>query len=146
MAGHTIQNNVCLIYNYAQHYRSNIFMLMDKKLQCDFVFGNKMDDVKKMDYSVLSHFKKEVKNITFIQKPFTYQKGVISLLYENYTTYIILGDTHSISTWILLLLARFTNKKIYLWSHGWYGRESKIKISNRVCICHNMTSHFKRYN
>ena len=122
-----INKKVCLIYNYAQHYRTNIFTLMDKKIQCDFVFGNKMGDVKKMDYSTLSHFKKEVDNITFIRKPIYYQKGVISLLKENYTTYLILGDIHCLSTWLMLLLTKFSKKKIYLWSHGWYGRESAIK-------------------
>jgi glycosyltransferase involved in cell wall biosynthesis len=100
---------------------------MDKNLHCDFVFGDKMDDVKKIDYSLLSHFKKEVENKTFISKPIYYQKGVISLLRGNYTTYLILGDLHCISTWALLVLAKFSKKKIYLWSHGWYGRESAIK-------------------
>lgn len=122
-----METKICLIYNYAQHYRSNIFTLMDKNLQCDFVFGDKMDDVKKMDYSILSHFKKEVENKVFIRKPIYYQRGVLSLLKENYTTYLMLGEIYCLSTWLMLLLAKFSKKKIYLWSHGWYGRESKIK-------------------
>lgn len=117
----------CLIYNYAQHYRSNIFKLMDKELQCDFVFGDTMSDVKKMDYSELYHFKREVKNKIFLRKPLYYQKGVLSLLKENYTDFLILGDLHCISTWLMLFIAPFLRKKIYLWSHAWYGRESLVK-------------------
>jgi len=121
-------NKLCLIYNYAQHYRKNIFMLMDKELACDFVFGDKMGDVKKMDYSLLRHFKKEVKNKTFIQSPIYYQKGVFSLLRENYSHFIMLGETFCVSTWIMLFLIKLQGKKIYFWSHGWYGKESKIRI------------------
>ena len=58
---------ICLIYNYAQHYRTNIFTIMDKELDCDFYFGNKMDNVKKMDYSLLNNFKKELKNVSLIK-------------------------------------------------------------------------------
>jgi len=103
--------NLCLIYNYAQHYRSDIFKLIDGTSQCEFVFGDKMDDVKKMDYSILSNFKKEVRNTTFIRKPFYYQKGSISLLKEKYTSFLILGDVRCLSTWAILFLAKFTRKR-----------------------------------
>ncbi len=121
------KQKICLVYNYAQHYRSSIFTLMDRVLQCDFVFGDSMDDVKKMDYSALHHFKKEVENRTFLFKPLYYQKGVMSLLWEEYSVFLILGDLHCISTWGMLLLSRFAKKKVYLWSHGWYGRETFFK-------------------
>lgn len=128
-----MQNNICLIYNFAQHYRSNIFTLMDKELPIDFVFGDKYLDVKKMNYSLLNNFKKEVRNITFIRKPIYFQSGVISLIKENYTTYIMLGELPCLSTWLMLFLSKLYKKKVYLWSHGWYGRESLIrKYFNRL--------------
>lgn len=122
-----MKNSICLIYNYAQHYRTNIFCLMDKELAIDFVFGDKYLDVKKMDYSLLNNFKKEVKNIRFLKEPLTFQIGVIPLI-KDYPTYIMLGDLHSISTWAMLILSKIFRKKIYLWSHGWYGKEGKLKI------------------
>ena len=67
-----MENKLCLIYNFAQHYRADIFKMMDTKLQCDFVFGDKMGDVKKMDYKLLSNFKREVENKIFIRKPLYY--------------------------------------------------------------------------
>jgi len=116
------RQKICLIYNFAQHYRYNIFKLLDENFQIDFVFGDKMDDVKKMDYSVLKNFIKEVKNETIIG-PLYFQKGVISLIKGNYSFFIVLGDIHCLSTWILLILAKIYKKKVLLWTHGWYGKE-----------------------
>ena len=45
---------LCLIYNFAQHYRTDIFQLISETFNCDFLFGDSMADVKKMDYSLLS--------------------------------------------------------------------------------------------
>jgi glycosyltransferase involved in cell wall biosynthesis len=116
----------CLIYNYAQHYRKGIFKLLDDDLNCDFYFGNKMRDVKKMDYNELSNFKKELKNRKIFSH-FYWQSGVVSLFFTKYEKYILLGEYYCLSTWILLFLCKFSKKKIYLWSHGWYGNEGHIK-------------------
>lgn len=116
----------CLIYNFAQHYRTAIFKLLDQNLEIDFYFGDQMGDVKKMDYSVLDNFGGELKNI-FIYKPIYWQKGAVSLLFKKYDKYIILGEYFCLSTWLILLLSRFSKKKVYLWTHGWYGNEGLIK-------------------
>ena len=116
----------CLIYNYAQHYRTNIFLLMDHLLDIEFYFGDKMDDVKKMDYTLLRHNVTEVKNRQF--KRIEWQSGVVGLAFRNYRNYIVLGSPTCLSTWLLLILARLVGKKTFLWSHGLYGREQKWKL------------------
>ena len=121
-----MKKNICLIYNFAQHYRSAIFQLMDKELNCSFYFGDTMDDLKKMDYSLLSNFKKELKNIQLF-KPIYLQKGAFRLFFKSFDCYIILGEYYCISTWMLLIFCKFSKKKIYLWTHGWYGNESMQK-------------------
>ena len=123
---------LCLIYNFAQHYRTNIFTLMDKEMNVDFVFGDTMGDVKKMDYSLLRHSVMEVGKIKIGH--LTYQKKVVSLLRKNYTHYLILPDTRCISSWLFLLISRFySKKKVYIWTHGWYGKESGIeKILKKI--------------
>lgn len=118
----------CLIYNYAQHYRTNIFTLMDEVFRCDFVFGDSMGDVKKMDYSLLRGRVTE----THTRKIFAgwyWQPGVINQLFKDYEHYILLGETRALSTWLFCILARIfkPQKKVYFWSHGWYGKETKLE-------------------
>lgn len=117
---------LCLIYNYAQHYRTSIFKLIDKEFECDFVFGDSMSDVKKMDYSLLKGNVEEVHNKHL--KGSYFQRGVLRKLRQDYDRYIMLGETRCISTWLFLVLSKFyPKKKVYLWSHGWYGKESRIE-------------------
>lgn len=115
-------SNICLIYNFAQHYRLGIFKLLDDKLGVDFYFGDKMADVKKLDYSELSHFKSELRNRR-IAGPIYWQSGALSVLFRPYKHYIILGEYFCLSTWVIALLAPILGKKIYFWTHGWYGKE-----------------------
>ena len=118
-----MKKKICLIYNYAHHYRTDIFCLMDRELSVDFVFGDKYLDVKKMDYSLLENFKKEVKNIIIFKKPIYYQSGILRLLFDKYSSFLMLGEPICLSTWLMLILCKVLNKKIYFWSHGWYGKE-----------------------
>ncbi len=117
---------ICLIYNFAQHYRVGIFKLLDKELNCDFYFGDKMDDVKKLDYSELKNFKNELKNKSIIS-PIYWQSGAISVFFKPYDRFIMLGEYFCITTWIILLFSKFSSKKIFLWTHGWYGNEGFLK-------------------
>lgn len=98
---------------------------MDKELACDFVFGDKCGDIKKMNYDLLDNSVTEVTNIQC--KGLVYQKEVPSLIFKPYDKYIALGQPSDISTWGLLLLSKLTSKKVYLWTHGWYGRETFAK-------------------
>lgn len=120
---------LCLVYNFAQHYRTNIFTLMDKELKCDFVFGDSMYDVKKMDYSLL-HGKVTETHTRDIAAGWYWQPGVVSQLFKDYDHYILLGETRALSTWLFCILARILKpkKKVYFWTHGWYGKETKLEV------------------
>lgn len=117
-------DKVCLIYNYAQHYRTNIFTLLDSNLNIDFYFGDKMGDVKKMDYSLLKNVK-EVKNKKI--GPFEWQTGIVTLAFKHYDKFIMLGGPMILSTWICTIIARIRGKEVYYWTHGWYGKESSFQ-------------------
>lgn len=119
-------NNICLVYNYAQHYRKEIFQLLDKELECDFYFGDKMGDVKKLDYTYLSHFCGELQN-KWIGHSFYYQKGIGQILRKRYNHYIFLGEVRCLSTWLALIFCKFSRRKIHLWTHGWYGKENYLE-------------------
>ncbi len=116
---------IALIYNFAQHYRTNIFQLIDKTFNCDFVFGDRYLDVMKMDYQLLHGKVTEVKNIKF--GPLIWQTKTVKLAWANYDTFIMLGEPMCISSWFILILSRVLGKRFYFWTHGWYGREGWTK-------------------
>lgn len=118
---------VCLIYNYAQHYRASIFKLIDQTFDCDFVFGDKMGDVKKMDYSLLQG---KITEVHTLRMPGGWNwQPILSQLLKKYDVYILLGETKSLSTWVFSIISRILTpqKKLFFWSHAWYGKESSIE-------------------
>lgn len=119
----------CLIYNYAQHYRADIFKLLEQKLNCDFYFGHAYADVKKLDYSLFRNPVKEVKNVQIFHHIY-YQKEIVRLV-SRYETFLILGDIRCLSTWLVLMRSRGTGKKVFLWTHGWYGKETWLKALSK---------------
>ena len=128
---------LCIIYNFAQHYRSEIFQLIGETFDCDWLFGDSMGDVKKMDYSLLNGDIKE----THTQRLFGgwyWQPGVISKLGGKYTHYILLGETRALSTWLFCILSRlfYPQKKVYFWSHGWYGKETTLERLVKKILFH----------
>lgn len=118
---------LCLIYNFAQHYRTSIFKLIDQEFDCDFVFGDSYLDVKKMDYSLLQGKVTEVHTKHF--GSWYYQLNIQPLLKKEYDSYIMLGESRALSTWLFCLRAKlfYPKKKIYFWSHGWYGKETRME-------------------
>ena len=119
---------LCLIYNYAQHYRTNIFTLIDRELGADFVFGDSMGDVKKMDYSLLMGRVTETHTKNLLSGWY-WQPKVVSQLFKDYDHYLILGETRALSTWVFCILALLLKpkKKVYFWSHAWYGKETFLE-------------------
>lgn len=113
---------LCNIYNFAAHYRQGIFKLMDEVFDCVWYFGKANQDIKKMDYSIFKGSITEVETKRLCG--LTFQCGILKLLFK-YDTFLMLGDSRSLSTWLFLLLAKFfPRKKVYLWSHGFYGKET----------------------
>ena len=119
---------ICLIYNSAAHYRESIFSLIDREFDCEYVFGESLGDIKQMDTSNFKGRVTKVKN-RFLHNRFYWQPGVQRLLGEGYDAYILLGDTRCLSTWLFSLRAKMTgrSKRIYFWTHGWYGKEAGIE-------------------
>lgn len=123
-----MDGKLCVIYNFAQRYRAGIFKRLDEEYECDWYFGKNRTDIKELDIALLKRVKR-VPNV-FIKGPIYYQRGVTGLLFDGrYKCYLMLGELFCLSTWMMLILNIITgrHKKIYLWSHGWYGRESRIR-------------------
>lgn len=116
----------CLIYNIGMHYRISIFKKMREKFGCEFYFGDHIHTaIKKFDYRELEGFVKTLHNVYFGQ--FYWQQGSVGLLFKHYSHYIIIGEPYNLSSWIILLLSKFTKKRVVGWTHGWYGDEKGLK-------------------
>ena len=120
------KKHVCVIYNYAQHYRENIFVKLNECFEVDFYFGDHYRGIKKLDYELLTNVT-EVKNIQIFGTNFYFQPLLTRALKDKYEVFIILGDPHCISSWIVLFYAKLKSKKSFLWTHGWYGKENTVK-------------------
>lgn len=127
-----VRDKICFITNIGPHYRYCIYNTMGKVFGCDFYLGDKVAlPIKKFDYSLLTGFKKILVNKFF--HSFYWQKGAVWLAFKNYDCYIMTGEPYCISSWIILVLSKLLGKKTIAWTHGWYGRESKVKkIVKRV--------------
>lgn len=83
---------------------------MSEKFDCDFLFGDSMVDVKKMDYSLLKGKVTET-HTKYVIGRWYWQSGVVEQLFKNYDNYILLGETRALSTWLFCILARILKPK-----------------------------------
>lgn len=119
---------LCIVYNFAQLYREPIFKLIDKEWDCDWYFGRNTTDIKGMRQDAL-------KRTTYVDNkhligPIEWQDGIGCLIRDKrYDHYLMLGEPMVLSTWWCLIQRRlfYPHKRVYLWSHGWYGREGFAK-------------------
>lgn len=117
---------LCQIYNFAPHYRTEIYVKIAQTFDADFVFGNAVQDIKKANYELLDASVLETEII--YKYGIAYQKGILGQLKKPYDVYILTGEVRNISVWLFLLFAKFySKKKVLLWSHGWYGKENWLE-------------------
>ena len=119
---------LCLINNTAAHYRKGIFKLIDSEFECVWYFGEQISDIKTMDLSILkeTHY---VKNC-YIKGHWYWQIGINKLLKcHNYSTFLLLGEPYNLAEWFFLIRRKlfFPKKRVYMWTHGWYGKESRLR-------------------
>lgn len=119
-------SRLSLIYNFAPKYREAIYKAIDKKWDCQWIFGSNDTDIKGMDINALKHAS-TVPNSTFIKRPWYLLKGAIKKAHASgASTFLVLGDPRCLSIWWLALRLKFSRKKLYFWTHGWYGKEGRL--------------------
>lgn len=128
---------LCIVYNYAAHYRAPIFVKIDHAFDCEWFFGNHYDDIKKMDYSLLHGKVQEVPS-RVLPGGLIYRPGIQKILRREFDTYILLGESRVLSTWLFCIKARlfFPHKRVFFWSHGWYGKENKLENILKKMLFH----------
>ena len=119
---------LCLFFNTPSIYREAIYKAIDSEYDCDWYFGDNDNGVRSFDTSSL-------KSVKYLKvgnkgKRIYWTKGLMSLLFKKeYKTFFMYGPTWDLSFWSFLLLKRtiFRRKKVNIWVHGWYGKESRIE-------------------
>lgn len=124
-------SNVCMIFNGAPDYRRPIYLLLDDYYDCDWYFIRPKEDPnsKEMDVSLLKRVH-SLHEITLIKAPFTYQTGLIKLIFnKQYNIYLVAGSLWSFGIWFFCILKRifFPHKRIFFWTHGILGKRSKLR-------------------
>lgn len=119
---------VSLIFNIAPSYRASIYKLIDQNFECKWYFGSNYSDIKKMDLNVFKECH-ELQSKLYKYNLY-YIKNSVKIFSESKSTiFILTGEPFCLSNWAILLKNKITGnkKKVYLWSHGWYGREGFAK-------------------
>lgn len=131
-----MKKKLCVIFSVASHYRESIYKEIDQEYDCDWYFSDEDAGVKSMDLSLLKNT--EIKHFKKIGRRLNAIEGIQYLLSDKrYDTYLMLFGTVCVSIWWFLLKAKlfYPKKKIYLWGHGWYGKETRIeKIIKRMIL------------
>lgn len=116
---------VCFILNVTPHYRIGIYEELDKVFDCYIVSGVKNQDIKAMDLSHFRHKPVYVDDVVFRGKKM-WQKGILKYAFGDYDCYIMSEDIHKINHWLFLIICKLRGKRVYAWTHAWYGKESKM--------------------
>ena len=126
--------NTAIVYHYIAHYRRPIFDSLYQSLQPSyFLISDVVSNVESIklispdEYSDVNSKWIKIEN-KWISKDILWQKGLIKLFFSNkFDSFILLGNMYFISTWVVLILAKLTKKKVYLWTHGFRKYERGLK-------------------
>lgn len=119
------KKEICLVTLTPPHYREEIFRLLDSRMNCKFILGDMNPSIKRIPKGTLKNAV-DVKSVVIPKTPFYWLKSVLR---NTKDADVIIDDMgiFCLTSWGLILLAKFRSQKIIIWSHGWYGREGFAK-------------------
>ena len=125
------KQHIGLLLNIAPLYRQSLFKLLESNFACRWIFGENNTDIPECN---TSHFA-DVNTLQLRKGPKNtyWLKGALKLLFGKATPrqIIMTGEIKFLTTWMVLLRNKFTprkhRKKVILWTHGWYGNESRLQ-------------------
>lgn len=119
---------ICSVHNFPQKYREPIFRQMDNEWDIEWYFGKNDTDIKEFDKGLLK--KEHYINTIFFAHKLRWQAGTGCLMRKKrFDKYILYGEPMMLSSWWLMIQRRlfYRKKKVFIWTHGWYGREGFVK-------------------
>ena len=117
---------LCCVFNIPSLYREAIYLDIDRSFDCEWFFENEKIDIPLFDTN-------QLKKVCFLDHGsfigrFYRMKGLTKLLWKrnDFDAYLMVGAPMCASIWSLCILLKVLHpkKKIYFWTHGWYGKES----------------------
>ena len=120
------KQKVCMFFNDLALYRKAIYKKLDDVYDCDWYIEEIDTGVKEFNVS-------ELKKVTRLSihnfGVFYIVKGLSNLLKKDYDTYFMLGATRNLSLMLFCLKKKlfYPRKRIYFWTHGYYGKENWLE-------------------
>ncbi|MCM1140956.1 MAG: glycosyltransferase [Muribaculum sp.] len=131
-----ISKKICYVGNHPSHYRGPIFKLMDDTFNIEWHFLKQDTNIKALNIATLKNAQLE-RSFFLKDGSWYFQHNVLKLfLRKDIDIFLFVGEPYSVSTWILVRLIKWfaPTKRIFFWSHGWYGKESKLKKVIKKCF------------
>lgn len=123
-----MKKNICLVFNFASLYRKNIYQRIDAQFDAEWYFCKNNTDIREFDKTILNKVR------TFEHKkligPAYRMSGASELVAKKgLDTYLVIGDFFCVSIWWMLIKKSlfYRKKRIFLWTHGFYGKESLFR-------------------
>ena len=135
---------ICCIFNIPSFYREKIYLEIDKVYDCEWYFEqedngiNLFDTNKLKKVNILQHEK-------FVSCFYT-MKGLVRMVWKqtDYDKYLMVGTPMCVSLWVLCILLKLfrPSKKIYFWTHGWYGKEGGLDAKMKLWLYRHASGTF----
>ena len=126
-------NKVYFITNIFPHYREALWreILLSNTFSAKFFHStNNPLSIKEgqLESDSLNSMIKTVKGYWLFKKYLIWQSDIVKVcLTEQFDSIVFLGEMNILSNWIGALICRIRRKRVFFWSHGFYGNESSLK-------------------
>lgn len=133
---------LCILFSHASSYREPIYRLIDRTYRCDWHFSDEEGGVPRFDTNIFERVAVH-KHRRFGR--FHWIDGINGLLAKRENkTFLMLAGTVDLSCWLFFLRAKlfYPKKKIYLWGHGWYGKETRMEAFIKRLIFNSVSGIF----
>ena len=121
---------LCCIFNIPSLYREAIYLSLDHNYNCDWYF----EQMNKEGIAIFDTSK--LKSVHFLNHKkvvgrFYRMQGLSRQIWKHKEIdgYLMIGSPMCLSLWLLCILVKIfrPQKKIYFWTHGWYGKETRLE-------------------
>ena len=122
-------SKICCIFNIPSFYREKIYLDINREYDCEWYFEQEENGINLFDTNKLkkAHILQHRK---FIGR-FYMMKGLVPMVWKqkDYDKYLMVGTPMCVSLWVLCILLKLfrPSKRIYFWTHGWYGKETWVE-------------------